>query len=86
MTIPSVVPTRKQRFGAALKLLGLIQVRWCAAQGVTVTHLNMVLAGTRPGGRRLNTAIDEVIERGLGKEFGKDPPAIKRPRRAQRLA
>lgn len=85
MTIPSVLPTRKQRFGAALKLLGVTQVAWCELQGCTVTHLNLVLGGKRPGGRQLNAAIDEWIERGLGKDFGKDPP-VRRPRRAQRLA
>lgn len=66
MTLPDVAPTRKQRFDAALKLLGIPMKDWCSEHyRVSWVHLNRVLADEREGSAELNAAIDSTIERGL---------------------
>lgn len=67
MTLPDVIPTRKQRFDAALNLGGFTVTEWLEKHGgVSYTHLYLVLNGARPGGPELNAAIDELIEKYLG--------------------
>lgn len=62
MSLPATVPTRKQRFEAALKLAGLTIERWrTEVYPVSWTHLDMVLNGEREGSAALNGAIDGLI-------------------------
>ena len=62
MSLPDVVPTRKQRFEAALKLAGLTVERWRTdVYPVSWTHLNAVFEGERDGSAALNGAIDDMI-------------------------
>lgn len=52
--------TRKAQFRAALAVAGKTAQEWAADHGVTVTHLNYVLAGERES-PRLNAALDAFI-------------------------
>ena len=65
MTLPDVVPTRKQRFDAALKLAALSYDEWADMHGVTRQHLRLVLSGEREASAELNAAIDATIEKYL---------------------
>ena len=73
MTLPTVVPTRKQRFEAALKLAGMTVEEWRATvYRVSAQHLGEVWkndldaeAGRMPSAE-LNAAIDSTIEKYLG--------------------
>jgi hypothetical protein len=67
MSLPDVIPTRKQRFDAALRLSGLTLEQWLAEHGgVSRQHLNEVLKGERVAGPELSAAIGELIEKYLG--------------------
>ena len=61
MTVRPSEPTRKDRFDAALKHACLTKRQWCRDFGVSYEHLHFVLKGERPGGPRLNAAIDAMI-------------------------
>jgi hypothetical protein len=64
--LPDNVPTRKQRFNAALDLAGLTQEAWRTQYySVSAQHLNEVLNGERTASAGLDAAIDEVIAKYL---------------------
>ena len=60
--LPDTVPTRKQRFDAALKLAGLTLNGFCDINHVSRGHLRAVFAGERDASARVNDAIDTLIE------------------------
>lgn len=51
---------RKRRFLAALDLAGHTQTSWAAQEGITVTHLYLVLSGQRESARLL-AKVDAFI-------------------------
>jgi hypothetical protein len=55
---------RKRRFLAALALAGLTREGWATQQGITATHLYMVLRGERESAS-LNGKIDAFIDQYL---------------------
>jgi hypothetical protein len=66
MNLPDIVPTRKQRFEAALKLAGLTMEQWRTdVYPVSWTHLDAVFANERVGSAALNGAIDALIDKYL---------------------
>lgn len=56
--------SRKKAFTAALVLLGKTHREWAQEQGVTASHLSLVLNGRRESGR-LIAQIDAVIAKQL---------------------
>lgn len=66
MTLPDTIPTRKQRFEAALKLADLTLDEWCELHGVSRTHVYLCFEGKRQAGPELNASIDATIEKYLG--------------------
>lgn len=67
MSLPDTVPTRKQKFGAAIRLSSMSMADWCERHGVTYQHVNRVLSGERDASAELNAAIDATIDKYLGK-------------------
>lgn len=61
---PSIKTLRKRRFLAALALAGLTQEMWCEREGITTTHLYLVLAGKRES-QRLIEKIEAYTEETL---------------------
>lgn len=66
MTLPDVIPTRKQRFLAALELASLSLEAWCAMHEVSRTHVFLVFKGERVPSAELNASIDATILKYLG--------------------
>lgn len=64
MTVSLPTPDRKQRFRAALALLGQTQEQFAESYGVTPSHLSRVVNGGRDSGS-LDRAIDDFIARTL---------------------